>query len=120
MSHRKDNEVSSWTTNGDENAISAGKDSTRLNVNVPSILGSSSVANQKILKFFGVESSSAARTPSEERALWFVRRGYQPTDVTLNMENQLTGGTWEALVEMLTPHDSTVGMFINIFNEANV
>jgi hypothetical protein len=39
----------------------------------------------------------------------FLMYDYEEGDIRANMENQISGGTWPALVERLTPHDTAKG-----------
>ncbi|KAI8811953.1 ras guanine nucleotide exchange factor domain-containing protein [Cladochytrium replicatum] len=61
----------------------------------------------KLLKFFGEELKSGpiARPATDADRPWFLRQDYAPNDISLNMEKQVTGGTFPSLVEYLTIHD---------------
>ncbi|KAJ8323219.1 cell division cycle- protein, variant 2 [Batrachochytrium dendrobatidis] len=46
---------------------------------------------------------------------WYLQYDYGPNDIILNMENNIRGGTLEALVEKLTLHDSVDANFVQCF-----
>ncbi|KAJ3052714.1 hypothetical protein HK097_005806 [Rhizophlyctis rosea] len=60
----------------------------------------------KLSKFFGEESSKLSIPASESaNKTWFLNHDYTPDELSLNMEGQVNGGTFTALVERLTQHD---------------
>ncbi|KAJ3046093.1 hypothetical protein HDV00_003843 [Rhizophlyctis rosea] len=70
--------------------------------------GSMEMANTtKLSKFFGEESSKLSM-PAYESAnkTWYLGHDYTPDELSLNMEGQVNGGTFSALVERLTQHDA--------------
>ncbi|KAK9723271.1 hypothetical protein K7432_002068 [Basidiobolus ranarum] len=75
------------------------------------------MSNAKILKFFGVESTvNAKEIPQKRPDDWFLAYDYKPGEITRNATGQINGGTWEALVEQLTLHDTAIDTeFTNTF-----
>ncbi|KAI8802580.1 ras guanine nucleotide exchange factor domain-containing protein [Cladochytrium replicatum] len=69
--------------------------------------GSGGEQSAKLLKFFGEElkGGPVVRPSNDSERPWFLRQDYAPNDISLNMEKQVTGGTFRALVEYLTVHD---------------
>lgn len=56
---------------------------------------------------------SLPATPVESR---YLAPDYDPTDVSYNSEGQVTGATLQALIEKMTPHDTTIdATFANAF-----
>ncbi|KAJ3364078.1 hypothetical protein GGF31_000615 [Allomyces arbusculus] len=74
----------------------------------------SSLDSNKLSKFFGEDSSAVAHgmqhhsTAPTQAKKWFLEHDHAPSDLTLNMEGQVNGGTLDALVERLTLHDTTI------------
>ncbi|KNC96346.1 uncharacterized protein SPPG_08247 [Spizellomyces punctatus DAOM BR117] len=66
-------------------------------------------SSTKLTKFFGEESPKLKRASSEgHKRPWYLGYDYLPDDISFNMEGQVNGGTFPALVERLTLHDQPV------------
>ncbi|KAL7749874.1 hypothetical protein RI367_004750 [Sorochytrium milnesiophthora] len=64
----------------------------------------SSIDSSKLSKFFGIDAGTASKQNQDH---WFLDHDYGVNDIKFNMEGNISGGTLEALVELLTIHDST-------------
>ncbi|ORY01559.1 ras GEF [Basidiobolus meristosporus CBS 931.73] len=82
-----------------------------------SMIDAKRMSNAKILKFFGVESTANTKEAPQKRPDdWFLAYDYKPGEITRNATGQINGGTWEALVEQLTLHDTAIDTeFTNTF-----
>jgi len=72
--------------------------------------------NAKLMKLLGSEVSNDFNTEKKEPSKkWFLDYDYDPKELLFNMEGKVKGGTFEALVERLTCHDSFDSNFTNTF-----
>lgn len=71
----------------------------------------------KLLKFFGTETPDVIVNPTGDKKAkpWYLEYDYNPKDLVFNIEGKVKGGTFEALVERLTLHDSFDSNFTNTF-----
>ncbi|RKP04475.1 ras guanine nucleotide exchange factor domain-containing protein [Thamnocephalis sphaerospora] len=72
---------------------------------------------RKASKFFGVDECDVEKAAAERpRTPWFLKSEYTSLDLMYNMEGTVSSGTLKALVDQLTPHDSTAeSMFTRTF-----
>ncbi|RUS17998.1 ras guanine nucleotide exchange factor domain-containing protein, partial [Endogone sp. FLAS-F59071] len=80
--------------------------------------GQKSPRGDKLKKFFGVDhvqDGGPVRTPARDEKPWYLGYDYPPSEMVLNMEGYVKGGTLTALVERLTLHDYLDSNFINTF-----
>ena len=70
----------------------------------------------KLMKLLGTEvTTDIIQEKKEPAKKWFLEYDYDPNDLFFNMEGKVRGGTFEALVERLTCHDSFDSNFTNTF-----
>ncbi|KAI8053386.1 ras guanine nucleotide exchange factor domain-containing protein [Syncephalis plumigaleata] len=73
-------------------------------------------SNTKMMKLFGVDTPRVPPPALSTQKPKFLLYEYEEGDIRYNMENQISGGTWPALVERLTPHDTAKDEeYVNIF-----
>ncbi|OUM62570.1 hypothetical protein PIROE2DRAFT_44156 [Piromyces sp. E2] len=65
------------------------------------------------MKLLGSSDFSTEKKESTKK--WYLEYDYDPKDLLFNMEGKIKGGTFEALVERLTSHDSSDLSFTNTF-----
>jgi len=72
--------------------------------------------NAKLMKLLGSEVTNDYNSEMKETTKkWYLEYDYDPKDLLFNMEGKVKGGTFEALVERLTCHDSFDSNFTNTF-----
>jgi len=73
-------------------------------------------SNAKLMKIFGQDVTTDYLTEKkEDKRKWYLEYDYDQKDLIFNMEGKVKGGTFEALVERLTCHDSFDSSFTNTF-----
>ena len=73
-------------------------------------------SNAKLKKIFGQDvTPEYLPEKKEEKKKWYLNYDYDPKDLVFNLESKVKGGTFEALVERLTCHDSFDANFTNTF-----
>jgi len=72
-------------------------------------------SNGKIFKILGEGDYSTTKIKEVPKKKWYLEYDYEPKDLIFNMEGKVKGGTFEALVERLTCHDSYDANFTNTF-----
>jgi hypothetical protein len=65
---------------------------------------------KKLAKFFGEESATLTSPAPADNVPWFLRKEANQ-ELSFNMEGAVNGGSFDALVERLTGHDSPAGIF---------
>ncbi|RKP05701.1 hypothetical protein THASP1DRAFT_32456 [Thamnocephalis sphaerospora] len=76
-------------------------------------------SSTKMAKMLGVDTQrvpSTGHAGLQAQKPKFLMYDYEEGDIRANMENQISGGTWAALVERLAPHDTTKDEdYMNVF-----